>query len=199
VAGVVFLALAVLAGVGSAVLAWSQARRAASPTGGDPAALAVVLKRFPVEMRLSELLWRAPPGSWEHDLAAEALAAPDDDGQVAAVNLALSEVEHALNRGAAWPRTGTRIALLSAGFMAFAAYLSDRSQIKWSLCIVGTGAVTALTCIEAARSARRNAESQRRAIDELVTATFGEAAREEKGDAARHGVARAPQKRRRRR
>jgi hypothetical protein len=196
VAGFVFLALAVLAGAGSAVLAWSQVRRAAAPTGGDPAALALALKRLPVEERLRELHRRAPPGTWEHDLAAEALATEGETGRVAVVNMALSEVEHALTRGAAWPRTGIRIALLGAGFFAFAAYLSDQDQIKWPLCIVGIGAVAALTCVEAARSAERHATSQRRAIDELVAAAFGEVGRETRGDAARQGAS-TVQKRRR--
>jgi hypothetical protein len=198
VAGAAFLALAVLAGIGSAMLAWSQVRRAAAPTGGDPAALAVALKRFPVAERLHELHRRALPGSWEHDLAAEALAAPGEPARVAAVNLALSEVEHALTQGAMWPRTGIRIALLCAGVLAFAAYLSDTSQIKWSLCIVGIGAVAALTCVEAARSALRHAERQRQAIDELVAAAFGDIPREAKDDAARHGTSAIAQRRRRR-
>jgi hypothetical protein len=177
----VFLALAILAGVASAALAWSQVRRAAAPTGGDPAALALALKRIPPAERLRELHRRAPPGSWEAELAAEALAAETDAGRVAVVNLALSEVEHTLSRGASWPRTGIRIALLGAGFFAFAAYLSDRDQIKWPLCIVGVGVVAALSCVEAARSAERHATNQRRAIDDLVAATFGDTGREDSG------------------
>jgi hypothetical protein len=193
----VYLALAILADVGSAVLAWSQVRRAAAPTGGNPAALALALKRVPASERLSELHRRAPPGSWEAELAAEALAAQSEAGRVAVVNLALSEVEHTLSRGAAWPRTGIRIALLGAGLFAFAAYLTDRDQLKWSLCIVGIGVVAALSCVEAGRSAQRHATNQRRAIDDLVAAAFGEA-REGAADAARPGASRNVPKRRRR-
>jgi hypothetical protein len=174
------------------VLAWSQARRAAAPTGGDPAALALALKRVPQAERLRELHRRAPPGSWEAELAAEALAAQTETGRVAAVNLALSEVEHTLSRGAAWPRTGIRIALLGAGFFAFAAYLYDQDQFKWSLGIVGIGVVAALSCVEASRSAERHATKQRRAIDDLVAATFGDLDREDPGAPRQAATAHRP-------
>ncbi len=170
---VVFFVLAAAVGVASAALAWSQARRAASPTGSDPAAFALALKRVPAKDRLEELLRRAAPGSWEHDLAAEALAAPGQDAVVAAVNMALAEAEHALSRGAEWPKAGIRIALLGAAFLAFAAYLSGGGQVRGPLSIVAVGVAAALACVEAGRAARRNAERQRRAIDDLVTVLFG--------------------------
>jgi hypothetical protein len=138
--------------------------------------LALALKRLPARERLEGLLHRAGPGSWEHELAAEALAAGTQDARVAVVNVALAEAEHSLTRGAEWPRAGIRIALLGNALLAFAAYLSSGSQIKWSLSIAALGAVAALTCVEAGRSARRNADRQRRAIDDLVTVVFGDAA-----------------------
>lgn len=192
--GAVFFGLAVLVGVGSAALAWSQARRVAALTRADPAALALALKRIPVEKRLGELLRRAEPGSWEHELAAEVLAAPSDSAKLAAVNLALGDVEHALARGAGWPRAGVRIALLGDVLLGAVAYLADATQVRSSLGMAAIGVVSALTCIEAARSAERNAAKRRRGIDELVAATFGDGLK-----AAEAGPRRTAAERRRRR
>jgi len=174
VAGLVFLALAVLVGAGSAALAWSQVRRTARVTSGDCAALARALRRLPSYERIGELLRRTAPGTWEHDLAEELGSIPDDAAQVAAVNLALSELERALAEGADWPRSAVRISLLSALLMAFAAFLADPSQIRWSLGIVATGGAAAILCMEAARIAKRNETEQRRAVDELIAAAFGD-------------------------
>jgi hypothetical protein len=177
VTGAVFFALAVIVGIGSAVLAWSQVRRAAAPTKGDPVALAVALQRLPAETRLRELQCRAESGSWEHHLAVEALDMPDESARVAVVNLALAEVEHELNEGAGWPRASFRIALLGAALLAFVARLADESQSRWSLAIGAVGGLAALFCMEARRSAERHAATQRRAIDDLVATTFGDGRR----------------------
>ena len=171
------VALAVIVGLGSAWLAWSQARRAAAPMGGDPAAVTLALKRLPVGDRLAELQRRAAPGTWQHELADEALAARDEAARVRAINLALSEVEHALTKGAGWPRAGVRIALLGAALLAFAAYIAGDGQVKGPLVIVAVGGIAALTCVEAGRSAQRNATRQRQAIDELVAAVLGDTLR----------------------
>jgi hypothetical protein len=187
VAGPVLLAIAVLLGVGATMLAWSQVRRAAAPgsssapitMGGSPvppAALARALKRLPPEERVGELARRAAPGSWEHQLAVEALAAPGKAAQVATVNLALAEMEHTLTAGAAWPRSSVRIALLGTGLLAAAAYIVDREQIRWWLSIVALGGVAALACFEAGRRAEHHATQRRRAVDDLVAAAFGDGA-----------------------
>jgi hypothetical protein len=190
VTGAVFFALAVIVGVGSTILAWSQVRRAAAPTKGDPATLATTLQRLPAETRLRELLCRAEPGSWEHALAAEALHAPDDSAQVAIVNLALAEVEHELSERAGWPQVSVRIALLGAALLAFGARLADQDQSSWSLAIGAVGGIAALSCMEARRSADRHAAKQRRAIDDLVAVTFGDGLK-----AAGVATRRAPERR----
>jgi hypothetical protein len=177
VTGAVFLALAVIVGVGSAVLAWSQVCRATTPTKGDPAALAVALRRVPAGTRLRELQRRAERGSWEHELAVEALDTPDEPARVAVVNLALAEVEHRLSEGADWPRTSLRIALLGAALLAFIARIVDRDQSRWSLAILAVGGLAALSCLEARRSAERHAAKQRRAVDDLVAAVFSDGLR----------------------
>jgi hypothetical protein len=174
VTGVVFFALAVMVGAGTAVLAWSQVRRAAAPTKGSPATLAATLQRLPPETRLQELRRRTEPGSWEHQLAADALDAPDEAVRAVVVNLALAEVEHELSQGAGWPRASVRIALLGATLLAFVARLADEDQSSWSLAIGAVGGLAALSCMEARRSADRHAVAQRRAIDDLVATTFGE-------------------------
>jgi hypothetical protein len=192
VGGPVFFALAVLVALGTAALAWSQVRRTAALAGGDRAALALALKRFPAPERAGELLRRAEPGSWEHDLATEVLATPDERARVAAVNLALIELDHALSEGAAWPRSATRIALLGGALLAFGAFLADGGQLEWSVFIVAVGVAAAATCSAAARSATRNAAAQRRSVDDLIVATFGRAL---VGDVA--GRSREPRSRRR--
>jgi hypothetical protein len=181
VGGAFFVALAALVGTGAVALAWSQARRAAASTRGDPVALALALRRLPAGERLGELLRRTIPGSWEHDLAAEALAAPDDATRVAAMNLALADVEHALTEGGLWPRTGVRIALFGAALCAFAAYFADGGWTKRVLATLLIGAGAALACVEAGQRAARHATRQRRAIDDLIATVFGDT---RKADAA---------------
>lgn len=138
----------------------------------DAQALALALKRLPAGERLRALEERSAPGSFEHDLAADVLAAADDEAKIAAVNLALGEIEHALERRASWPPTALRIALLSAGLLAFFAYLADPAQLRWPIAVVGAGAFSALTCAHATRSGARDCERQRRAIDALVAAAL---------------------------
>jgi hypothetical protein len=180
VAGPVLLAIAVLLGLGAISLAWSQVRRAAAVRRGDTpvstAALARALKRLPSEERLGELARRAERGSWEHQLATEALAAPGGAAQVATVNLALADMEHTLTEGAGWPRSSVRIALLGTGLLAAAAYLADGEQIRWWLSIVAIGGVAGLACFEAGRRAEHHAAQRRRAVDDLVAAAFGDGA-----------------------
>jgi hypothetical protein len=172
---ILWVALAVVAGLGAAALAFRQARRAAAPTGNDTAALARALRRVPIGDRLAEVQRRAPAGTWEHELAAEVLAASGDDARVATVNLALAEIEHTLTEGAAWPRAGVRIALLAAGCLAFAAYISGEGALRGPLLVLAIGGVSALACFEAGRSAARSAARRREAVDALIAALFGAA------------------------
>jgi hypothetical protein len=158
--------------VASAVLAWSHPRHVATTLRADAQALALALKRLPAGERLPALLEQSTSGSFEHDLAADVLAARDEDGKVAAVNLALGEIDHALDRRASWPPTALRIALLGAGLLAFFAYLADPAQLRWPIAVVGAGAFSALTCAHAARSGARDAERQRRAVDAVVAAVL---------------------------
>ena len=178
--GAVLFVLSLISGAGAAALGWSQARRAAGPVSGEElAALARALHRLPEADRVAELHRRTPPGSWEHDLAAEVLAADGEAAKLAAVNLALAEAEHEIGEGAGWPRTALRIALLGAALLAIlalAAYLLDRGSTEWPLSILAVGGASALACSEAGRSAKRNAAVRRRAIDELVQAVFGDLA-----------------------
>ncbi len=193
--GAVFLGLAVVVGVGSAALGWQQARRAAMAVRGDTVSLALALEKLPQSERLAELDRRSQPGTWEHELATEALAAPEPGAQVAAVNLVLAEVEHALTSGAGWPRAGVRIALLGAALLAFLSFL-DGSPIQWSIGIIAVGATAALTCLEAGRSAARSATKQREAVDKLVAAVFGDSRRQPRGRAGEAVPDRRPRRRR---
>lgn len=170
--GAVLLGIAVLVAAGATALAWRQVRRASAGPAADELALA--LKRLPLADRLGELARRAEPSSWEHGLAVEAIAAPDRGAQVAAVNLALADLEHTLTEGAAWPRTSGRIALLGTGLLAATAYIADGAQVRWWLSILAIGGVAAFACFEADRSSQRNAAQRRRAVDALVATTFGE-------------------------
>jgi hypothetical protein len=147
-------------------------RRVTTALRADAEAIALSLKRVPAGERLAALRDRSPEGSWEHDLAVEVLAAPTEDAKVAAVNLALSEVEHALQRSAGWPAAGLRIALLGAGLLAFAGYLAEPGQLRWPLATVGVGALAALTCAQAGRTGARCAEQQRVAADAVVAAAL---------------------------
>lgn len=167
--GAVFLGLAVAVGAASAALAWAHARHVVAVLRVDAGALAVSLKRTPREERLQALLDRTQPGTFEHKLAAEALAAPNEDARVAAVNDALSEIDHALVSRAKWPSTSLRLALCGAGLAMLLAYIVEPSVLQWPLACLVAGAAAALTCFQAGRTSEQLVASQRRAIDALVS------------------------------
>lgn len=171
-AGVVCLVLSVLLGAGCAALGWSQVRRILGVMRADPVALTVALKKVPAPDRAHELQRRTEPGTWEHELAESALAVPGEDAGIAAVNRALADIDHALSQGARWPSTALRLSLMGAGLLAVAAFVADPGQVKWPAAILASGGVAALTCVEAGRSAERNLERQRKAIDALVAVAF---------------------------
>ena len=159
-------------GAASSWLGWAYVRQVARVLRSDAETLALVLRRTPANERLLTLLDRSAPNSFEHTLAAEALAAASEDATVAAVNFALSEIDHSIASRARWPATGLRIALFSAGLAAFVAYLTDPSVLRWPLAILAVGVVAALVCAQAGRTGDRLAAQQRRAIDSLVSAAL---------------------------
>lgn len=170
--GAVLLGVSLSLALGCAALAWSHVLRVLGATRGDLVTLAAALKRMPPADRARGLLDGTTPGSWEYELAAEVLAAPHDDARVAVVNLALSDVEHTLRRGAGWPPASLRLALTGAALLAVCAYVGDPAQPRWALAILGVGALAAVTCVEAGRAGERNVQRQRRAIDALVAVTM---------------------------
>jgi len=166
------MALAVVVGAGSAALSWFYARRVIGATSGNALALATTLKRVPEHERLAELARRAPPKSWEQQMATEALEAREDDARIAVVNDALSELDHALRLGATWPGAAMRIAVSGTLLLGIVAYISER-ELGWMLAIFAAGAISAVASLEAQRSARRHVAAQRAAVDALVDAVFG--------------------------
>ena len=170
--GALLFALALIVAVASVTLASKHGRRALGLKRADLPALATTLERLPDTDRVAALLKNTEPGTWEHELAAEVLAAPDAEARVLSVNLALADVEHTLLGGAAWPPAALRIALLGTLFLAACAFLGDRGRPGWAMGIVGVGAVSALGCVEAGRAGTRRVERQRREIDALVGAAF---------------------------
>ena len=190
--GNVLSVVAALVGAGSAALAWAQARRAAKPPASDRVKLANRIKALPREQRLQALAAESAPGTWEHELAREVLAAPGPR-QPAAVNLALSEIDHVLTEGDGWPGAGVRIALLSGALLGFVAYLAG-APVGSAVGDLAIGGVSALLCFEAGRTAKRSVQGQRAAVDRLVNAVFGDlpasAAREARGSSERARPAR---------
>ncbi|MFT3769219.1 MAG: hypothetical protein QM820_27590 [Minicystis sp.] len=196
--GAVFLAPAIALGVACGALAWAHVRRVMGAARADLEALALSLKRVPSGERLAALRDRTEPGSWEHDLAVDVLASPPgEEATVAAVNLALADVEHALDRGARWPATALRIALLGGGVLAFLAWITEPAQLRWVLCTIGVSGLAALTCAQAGRTGARHAERQRLAVDALVAAVLALPPEARPPSPARGGP--APTKRHRRR
>jgi hypothetical protein len=167
----ILVGIAALLGAGCAALGWSYALRVLGATSGDVGAQVIALKKLPEEERLGALASRSRPGTWEHQLAEDALAAPDDAARIAVVNEALTDLEHVFQAGAGWPSASIRIALFGAMLLGVAAFLVSR-ELRWTLTILGIGGVAALACVEANRAARRSAEAQRRAIDGLISTTL---------------------------
>jgi Flp pilus assembly protein TadB len=152
----------------------------------------------PEGSRASELAQRARPGTFEHEIATELLAAGDDAARIAAVNDALLEAEHALRQGATWPRAGIRIALAGGLLLGLSAWLAT-GNLRAAVVLVAVGGASALLCIEAGRSARRHTEAQRADIDALITVVMGSLAADQPplpGE-ARSPSGRRPSRRRR--
>lgn len=178
-------------------IAWRHARRIARLTSGDTRALITTLKRVPEASRLDEVSRRAPPGSFEHDLATELLAARDDAARIAAVNDALLDAEHALRQGATWPRAGIRVALAGGLLLGLSAWLA-RGDVRAAVILAAVGGAAALLCVEAGRTAERRAAAQRADIDALIGVLFGHLADVGPSPEARRGSAgRRPSRRRR--
>jgi hypothetical protein len=190
--------LAVLLALGCGALAFGHVRAVLSVTRGDTEALTRRLMRVPAPERVQALLDGTEAGSWEHALAAEVLAAPNEGARVAAVNLALADAEHELERTARWPPTALRLAALGALLLGGAAYLADGDDLRWLLSILAAGGVAVLGCIEAGRSGDRHAARQRRAIDALVATALPLSEALPEGRAASAATA-SPAPRRRRR
>jgi hypothetical protein len=174
VIGAALLGASLLLAAACAALAWTHVRRVLGVIGADVGVLTIALKRTPAAERLSGMLARTAPGSWEHELAEGALAAPDEDARVRAANLALADLEHDLLRTAGWPRAGLRIGLLGHAFLALSAYLVDRTQPQRIAAILVVGALTALACVDARRRGDRAASQQRRAVDALLAVAFSQ-------------------------
>ncbi len=156
----------------AAGIAWKHARRVARLTSGETRSLVSSLKRVPEASRASELAQRARHGSFEHGIATELLGAPDDASRIAAVNDALLDAEHALRQGASWPRAGIRITLAGGLLLGLSAWLAT-GNLRAAVILVAVGGASSLFCIEAGRSAKRHAETQRVDIDALITVLVG--------------------------
>jgi len=166
------LTLALLLGLGCALLAWSHVRRVGEATSSDIVALTLALKKLPDAERLPALARRAPPASWEQRLAADLLEAPTAAAKIAAVNDALADIDHTFRAGAAWPSGAIRIALFGGMLLGVTAWLAAQ-HLTGALGIVAASALSAAVSFEAKRSAERRVVAQRRAIDDLVTALVG--------------------------
>lgn len=139
----------------------------------DQTSLLSALRQVPACERANELARRTRPGSWEHNLAAALLAAHDGEGTVSAVNGSLAEVERDLARGNLWPRAALRIAAAGGLLLAVFAFFGNPASLEGPLCIIAIATVAAGLCLDAARTAERDAKTQRRVIDVLVAVTLG--------------------------
>lgn len=168
----VLLALSVALAAACGALAWSHVRRVACVLQPDVETLALSLKRLPAADRLITLRDRTPSDSFERELAEGVMAAPDADAKVAAVNLVLADVDHALANGERWPATALRIALLGGGLLAVMAKLLAPGQLRFSVAIAAVDVLGAVTAAQAGRAATRHVERQRAAADALVSAAL---------------------------
>jgi hypothetical protein len=137
-------------------------------------ALAVALRRVPPEARLDELSRRSKTGSFPRAVADCGRLGSEDGARVAALNLALAELDHEMQRGATWPKAAIRLALLAAALLALVSYLVTH-LFDWPLAIALLGGIGAASCAQAERVARRHVDAQRAAADELVSVLFGRA------------------------
>ncbi len=170
----------VVVALGASVLAWTHAIacRARVDTGGKLATIAAQLKRVPLEERPAALLERTESGSWENGFARDLVEAPDVAWRVAAANDAVSDLAHALELRAGWPRSAARLAGAASFLLAVVAYIVDHG-LDHALAILIPGAVAIAACAEAGRRATAATRASRKDVDALVEVVMGPIAREQ--------------------
>jgi hypothetical protein len=178
VVGPYLVGASVVVALGASVLAWSHAIAVTRAAGGKLATIAAGLKRVPLEARPAALLERTEPGSWEHDLARELVEAPDVAWRVAAANDAVSDLAHALELRAGWPRSAARLAGAASFLLAVVAYIVDQG-LDHTLGIIVPGAVAIAACVEAGRRATQATRASRKDVDALIEVVMGPVAREQ--------------------
>jgi hypothetical protein len=159
-------------------------------TSGQTEALAIALKRLPLEVRLKALAERAPSGSFERRLAIELQEAPAAE-RGAVLNEHLAEVGLALEARASWPRAALRLVVYGELLlMVFALVTGSRAACVILVLLTMAGVAA---CAELGRRADALARTQRAAVDALVDALLGR----RPGDDDAPRLARRPSGRRR--
>jgi hypothetical protein len=172
------IAASAVVALAAAALAWAQAMRVVGASTVDVAKLAAQLKRAPLPDRPARLAEIAPDGSWERALAVELVEAPNDAARAVTANDALGDLARDLEAGAGWPSAALRIGGLGCVLVAVVTFLVYRDALA-ALPTLIPGFVGAAACVEAGRRAKAAAKARRRAVDELIDALMGPAAREQ--------------------
>lgn len=162
----------------ASVLAWRQTLAVMKSRGEGVATMTAQLKRVPLEERAAALLERAPENSWQREFAREVVEAPNEAWRIASANEAVSDLAHALDLRAAWPRAAARVSAVAALLCAIVAFLVDREFGSW-LSILIPGAIGLAVCVDAGRRARETARICRLDMDALVLVVMGPIAREQ--------------------
>ena len=184
--GSYLVGLSAVIAVAATALAWVHAIAVMRAGGGDAAATTAALKRVPLEERPAALLERAAEGSWQKTFAREVIEAPNEAWRVAAANDAISDLAHALEARASWPKAAARVAAAAAFLCAVVAFIGER-DLGSAVPSLVPGAVALAACFEASRRANDAARTCRKEMDALVEVVMGPVAREqaEKSDLRR--------------
>jgi hypothetical protein len=178
VIGPYLVAVSATVSAAASAFAWRHALAGGKARGGNVAAMTAQLKRVPLAERPKALLERAPEGSWQKTFASEIVEAPTEAWKVAAANDAISDLAHALDLRAGWPRAAARVAAAAAFLGAIVAYIVDR-ELDHTLAICVPGAIAIVLCVEAGRRAKDAAKACRKDMDALVEVVMGDVAREQ--------------------
>ena len=119
--------------------------------------------------RYPQRLVRVADEAWTRELQDELDAAADERGKVAAVNEALSGVEHALERDRRLPAAASWLMLGGAAIVALLAWSWKTAGIIIVALVAGV-----MACVAARRAGRGRAERERGRVDQQVQALVGD-------------------------
>lgn len=181
---ILFLVLASALAFACVMLSGRRARRIDHMSVPALRDLVREIRKLPLEERASQLLRKAPDGTWEHRLATEVIEASPGAGRVAAANDVLFDLDHEIDIGKTWATSCVRIAIAGTGVLGISAYRFHGGPIALAGALL-IGFIGAAASFWSGERGKDRAIHRREAFDALVNALLPEEASAAKAQRAR--------------